>query len=594
MAAIAFCGWLCLLPDAVGEPVALRGATVIDVVAGKAVPNAVIVVDGDRITAFGGDRTAVPAGAKVIDLKGKYIIPGLVDGHTHYLPFLGELYLNHGVTSVLNIAGANRDPSGGEPYRRASMRSDFRAPRVFGTGSVPLSTRQGPKTIEDARAAVDAFMKGNPDFAFFGDYKDPYKNEWALLTKALHEQGIAVYGHTSNAAESSRFGHDVIEHMWGFALALMTPEEFENYRRGRYLHWSSFFKNESQVDRLIEDAVRNGSALNPTLIYTFVALSTRAAQYEILTNSLYTDEALMTYYPQNLAAGLVKGMRSIPVSSLKYGPSVALSRITPTDLAELEADYKLLQMVLRKWAKAGGKIVGGIDDPFIGTSGLSAHLEMAMMVEAGLQPMEALRAMTLSPAEVTTMRRTGSNTPSFGFIGEGAYADLVVLGADPLKDIDNTRHIEQVMKGGSFVRLGYTPTYWQGPPLSLSAKPDRFVPEISAITPHTVEEGSGSFEIVVDGNGFQPDSVVQVDGVILPTVFVSSRKLRAQAPASIAAAGQSNRFTLPGLDQRPAVFGDHSARVTVFTQEPDGGTSNAILLRVQEPWLFQEAHTRDQ
>ena len=71
---------------------ALTGATVIDVVAGTAVPNAVIVIEGDKITAFGGSTTPIPAGAARVDLSGKFVIPGLFDSHVHYQPFLGELF----------------------------------------------------------------------------------------------------------------------------------------------------------------------------------------------------------------------------------------------------------------------------------------------------------------------------------------------------------------------------------------------------------------------------------------------------------------------------------------------------------------------
>ena len=93
---------------------ALTGATVIDVVAGTTVPNAVIVIQGDTITAFGGSTTPIPAGATRVDLSGKFIIPGLFDSHVHYQPFLGELYLNFGVTSVMALGA--RAPIGGDRY----------------------------------------------------------------------------------------------------------------------------------------------------------------------------------------------------------------------------------------------------------------------------------------------------------------------------------------------------------------------------------------------------------------------------------------------------------------------------------------------
>ena len=84
---------------------ALTGVTVIDVVAGTTVPNAVIVIEGDKITAFGGSTTPIPAGAARVDLSGTFVIPGLFDSHVHYQPFLGELFLNFGVTSAMALGG---------------------------------------------------------------------------------------------------------------------------------------------------------------------------------------------------------------------------------------------------------------------------------------------------------------------------------------------------------------------------------------------------------------------------------------------------------------------------------------------------------
>src|SRR5919205_387846 len=114
----------------------LRGATVIDVVANTTVPDAVIVIEGDRITAFGGRTTPIPAGAAIVDLPGKFIIPGLIDSHTHYQPFLGELFLNFGVTSVVALGVR---PVVGEAYWKNSQSPDFRGPRLFGTGRTNLN-----------------------------------------------------------------------------------------------------------------------------------------------------------------------------------------------------------------------------------------------------------------------------------------------------------------------------------------------------------------------------------------------------------------------------------------------------------------------
>jgi imidazolonepropionase-like amidohydrolase len=136
-----------------------------------------------------------------------------------------------------------------------------------------------------------------------------------------------------------------------------------------------------------------------------------------------------------------------------------LANLAAKDLQEFKEAFRLSQEFTKRWVDLGGKIIGGTDDPSIGTCGLSVHMEMAMLVEAGLTPMQALQAMTLWGAEMLTARKKSSAKPPIGFIGEGANADLVILTANPLANIENTRKIERVMKGGRFVDLGYTPHY---------------------------------------------------------------------------------------------------------------------------------------
>jgi hypothetical protein len=209
---------------------------------------------------------------------------------------------------------------------------------------------------------------------------------------------------------------------------------------------------------------------------------------------------------------------------------------------------------------------------------------MAMLVEVGLTPMQALKAMTIWGAEVMTARRKTQMPPPIGFIGPGAFADIVVLAANPLDDIDNTRRIERVMKGGRFIRLGYSPDYTR-PQAAIRAIPSTPEPEISAITPNAVAEGSPEFEMTVEGVGFISDSVVRVDGVSVPTTFVNIRTLQARVPASMVVRALPNRFNEPGPFQLNGVYGDRTVKITVFNRPPDGGTSNSVSLRVQAKWL---------
>jgi adenine deaminase len=201
---------------------------------------------------------------------------------------------------------------------------------------------------------------------------------------------------------------------------------------------------------------------------------------------------------------------------------------------------------VKRWVQAGGKIMGGTDDPFPGATGFNQHMEMAMLVEVGLTPMQALRAMTIWGAEVMTARRKVPAQPTVGVIAPGAFADVVVLGANPLDNIDNTRAIERVMKGGRFIRLGYTAAYTR-PQGAVRAIPSTPEPEISGITPNAVAEGNPEFEMTVEGVRFISDSITCASTASpVPTRFVNIRTLKARIPSSVVARALPNRFNRPG------------------------------------------------
>ena len=565
---------------------ALRGATVIDVIAGTAVPNAIVVVDGDRISAFGGSTTPIPEATTVIDLPGKYIIPGLFDSHVHYQPFLGELFLNFGVTSVMALGGR---PAVGEAYWKNAQSSDFRAPRLFGTGQVNLNALVNPTMTRDqVRSRVQEWLKGEPDMANLPQYSFENKQMWTWAVEAIHEAGLFAFGHSDLAPESIAAGHDGVEHIWGFAQALMTPQELANYQRGEYLHWGLFLKDASRIDQMIRDAVERGVYLNPTMGYELGSQSSLARRHENLMYDLFRDGALMAYYPENLAAGSLLKFRAIRNFSVRHENLVPLSKLSREEIEAFNEAYRLSGAFIKRWVQLGGKIMGGTDDPFPGATGFNQHMEMAMLVEVGLTPMEALKAMTIWGAEVMTARRKAPAMPPVGFIGPGAFADIVVLGANPLDDIDNTRTIERVMKGGRFIPLGYSADYTR-PQAPIRAIPSTPTPEISGIAPNAVAEGSPAFEMTVEGVGFISDSVVRVDDVSVPTTFVDIRTLKARIPATVVARALPNRFNEPGPFQLNGVYGDRTVKITVFNRPPDGGTSNSVSLRVQAPWLRNEA-----
>ena len=161
---------------------ALTGAAVIDVAAGTTVSDAVIVIDGDRITAFGGPATPIPSDATVVDLSGRFIIPGLVDSHVHYQPFLGELFLNFGVTSVVNLGAGG---ALGDAYWRSTQSPDVRTPRAV---------RDRPSAAEHLYRPLDDAGRGPGGSEGMAEGRTGHGESAAVLAQQRTDVGMGGRG----------------------------------------------------------------------------------------------------------------------------------------------------------------------------------------------------------------------------------------------------------------------------------------------------------------------------------------------------------------------------------------------------------------
>src|SRR5207247_8389456 len=141
------------------KPLVLKGATIIDGLGNSPVSEGGIVNEEGRIKTVGSKGAAYPSDANVVDVSGKFIIPGLVDSHVHYQPWLGEMFLNYGVTSVM-IPGGDYSTAD----REASYQTGARMPRIFATGGRPAI--QPGMSRDQVRAAVHDWVRNQkPDYA---------------------------------------------------------------------------------------------------------------------------------------------------------------------------------------------------------------------------------------------------------------------------------------------------------------------------------------------------------------------------------------------------------------------------------------------
>ena len=426
------------------ETLAIHGGTLIDGTGAAPVHDAVVVVRGDRIIAA-GERSQVqaPKGARIIDAKGKWIIPGLIDSHVHFfqsgglytrpdvidlrdkVPYERERshinkrlkqtfarYICAGVTSAVDVGGPMRNFEVRDLARREAM-----APRVAVAGPListyepeALKTDDRPiiltQTPDEARALVRRELAQKPDLVkiwYIRRPGDKVEDTLPVVQAAIdeaHKGGvrIAVHGTQLDTAKAAvRAGADILVHS---------------------------IENEAVDDEFIALLKERGTILIP-------AITVYEGYGEVLSgNPRLTDIDRACGDPEVIAS-----WAELPPDK-KRDPSRA-QRVVPN-----------AKQNLKRLHDGGVKIAAGTDAGNIGTlHGSAIHREFELMSEAGLKPMEILVAATATAAQVF------SKSPEQGTIAAGKLADLVVLDADPLADIRNARKITYVVKGGHLFHI---------------------------------------------------------------------------------------------------------------------------------------------
>src|SRR5439155_27122428 len=123
----------------------------------------------------------------------------------------------------------------------------------------------------------------------------------AIAADEAHKAAFMVFGHTDDAPGALRDGIDIIEHVWGFAEAVMSPEQLRSFRDGKFLTWATFLTDWNRLDGMIADAVRRGAYLNPTLHYEWRGIS-RPAQAREYEDYLVLSNPDLLYVARNIHA----------------------------------------------------------------------------------------------------------------------------------------------------------------------------------------------------------------------------------------------------------------------------------------------------
>jgi amidohydrolase family protein/IPT/TIG domain-containing protein len=318
-------------------------------------------------------------------------------------------------------------------------------------------------------------------------------------------------------------------------------------------------------DDFIRLLVQKGTYVIPSLVFEYKLINDHVDEFKQDYLRVLQNPGL-TYLPQDNyrveAMNTTEG--SIPRLS---GPGFfgTLDRQSE-EFGQYQAGYRRLQQFLVKLQKAGGNILAGTDAPYRIPPGISLHHEMQLLVDAGLTPMQVLVDATQKPALAMHKQNT------LGTIEAGKLADLLILRANPLDDIRNTRTIETVMKDGRVIDTTFHPSFTNPIPRPFSAHSEpeyNRAPVLQNLLPPMASEGDSDLSLTLQGKSFMKESSVSFDGQSVSTTFVSEQQLKATIPAR--------------LFQRVGAY-----PVTVSTPRPGGGSSEQINFRVEPKSPGQE------
>lgn len=391
--------------------VLLRGARVLTMDAeNRVLEGADVLVEGDRIAAVGPDL-APPPGARVLELAGHTVMPGLLDAHGHYGSDLSTLYaieqrpwglacnLAHGVTTMVEVYGkTHKDLWLGDMIRAGKVDG----PRVFSSGDPVFVTRYRKKMYRPLDSYADALevARFNADHGArcLKDYSNHRRAARQQLAAACRELGLNLV--TESFADPLMNLSQVVDGFTGIEHTMgITPLQ----------------------DDVVQLLAASEVGMTPTLIVLYGGPPGERWFHQ--RERVWEDEKLLRFHRRD-----------------------ELLRMRRPTTHHFEDDFHHPEAVaeLRKLHDAGVLLTMGAHGQ---RQGLGAHWEIELFVQGGFTPAEALRIATWNGC-----RHHGLDA-DLGSLEVGKLADLVVLSANPLEDVRNTRAVELVMRNG-FLHAG--------------------------------------------------------------------------------------------------------------------------------------------
>ena len=537
--------------------VAIVGGTVLNVRDGSLMPGAVVVIEGDRIVSVSAGGQP-PAGATLVDARGKYVLPGLIDLHVHYRDWAPELYLNHGVTSVVDLGSAtdwiqaqkagiaNGTIPGPRLFIAARIEGE-REPRevlmesrpiervyiaqITGGDQIVASDRGShmAKNIAEAREAMRDYVSGRVKVDAIKTIHNLKAEPLRAIVEDARKANIPVIGHFENARLAADAGVNGVEHTWAVAAAIVDLQVRENALQKvtpGFLPPAETFMDMQKLPDIIQRMVQRGVYLNPTMRMTWAgadALLEKGFHHEEF--DLLLGDWRLRYIPLGWKLANLKEFFEIDLWHR--------DDLTQYDRDLFEQGYQNAQRLIKAFVDAGGKLYAGTDCASMCVPGIGMHQELELLVDTGITPLQALQAATIHPAELMRLQ------DRLGTLEEGKAGDVLILDANPLEDIRNTRKIAKVISRGRVLDGQYHADFQNPIPSDQREASSHYFPSprIRRASLEAVTDGTSGATVTVRGTGFIPYSFVLLDGKKLQTEFIDEFQLRANVPAELLQSG---------------------------------------------------------
>jgi imidazolonepropionase-like amidohydrolase len=500
-------------------PLVIQGGTLIDATGRPPLEDAVIVIEGNRFKAVGKrGEVAVPTGSRIVDVKGKTILPGLIDGHCHLLDFVGELYLHLGITTCPDIT--QNDDEWTMAQRDGTNLGKIRGPRIWSTGarlvgpppSWALRAESGYliKSPEDARSIIRKKQEAGIEIIKFNEYVSPEAIKAGA--EEANRLGLPMTCHCLDVFLAAEAGFAGVEHHWAPGMTSIADVkkrwEVHELRMTGKINTAdvAFYYESENFDKIIKAMAENKVSWSPTIATWFRPLSPSAERFK---------ERELSILDNPRAAYLPAVMREQTLRQYDRYAKFPADRLKRT-----REGYNKIADFIARFVQAGGIIRAG-SDPNNGLPALGLHQEMVMFVEAGLTPVQAIQAATINVAKAFRKDK------DFGTVEPGKVADIIAVEGDPLKDIWAVQNVKLVVLNGEVVDTDFHADYKNPIP---NIRPWRATPRDIEISPRSIAQGSTATIKVSTRRGFDRFHKVTLNGKELETRFISAGEIEATVP----------------------------------------------------------------